>query len=139
MINSVAPARRENHGQSIQFYRPRQRHAEGQEVLRSIFGWKLTPTGMQYDYHVAVTADSDEKNKPKEAGAINGALYDRAGGDDAIRLSINVESMDEALKGVRENGGKVWMTRWKLPDMDSSRRSWIPRNTGTSGKTRANK
>jgi len=72
-----------------------------------IFGWELTPTGMQYDYTIAKTTDSDEKGQPKMPGSINGALYDRAGGDDAIRISINVKSMDNVLNRVPELGGKV--------------------------------
>ena len=81
----------------------------------TIFGWKLSPTGMQYDYHSAVTSDSDEKGMPKSPGSINGALYDRAGGDDAIRLSIEVASMDEALKGVRDCGGVVIHDKMEVP------------------------
>jgi predicted enzyme related to lactoylglutathione lyase len=80
-----------------------------------IFGWKLVGTGMQYDYHMATTVDSDEKNVPKEAGAINGALYDRAGGDDGIRLSIKVANMDAALKGVKELGGKIMHDKMEIP------------------------
>jgi predicted enzyme related to lactoylglutathione lyase len=80
-----------------------------------IFGWVLTPTGMRYDYHTVTTVNSDEKNQPKEAGAINGALYDRDGGDDGIRLSIKVKSMDEVLKGVRALGGNVMHDKMEVP------------------------
>jgi len=51
----------------------------------------------------------------KRDGAINGALYDRDGGDDGIRLSIKVKSMDEVLKGVRALGGNVMHDKMEVP------------------------
>jgi predicted enzyme related to lactoylglutathione lyase len=79
-----------------------------------VFGWQLTPTGAQYDYTIARTTDSDDKGQPKNPGSINGAIYDRAGGNDGIRISINVKYMDEVLNNVKTLGGTVVHEKSKI-------------------------
>jgi predicted enzyme related to lactoylglutathione lyase len=85
---------------------------------RSIFGWRLTNVpGM--DYTSVVTTPVDEESQlPREPGAINGGLYRRSADLPSTPvLTIDVESVDDALKQIEAAGGSVVQPRTELPGM----------------------
>ena len=59
-------------------------------------------------YTIIHTVDVDDKMMPKESGAINGGMYNRAdGGSKNPVLVINVAKIDESLKKIEKAGGKI--------------------------------
>src|SRR5512132_1624147 len=72
----------------------------------SIFGWELQDMeGM--DYTIVRTVAVDEQQMPTEPGAINGGMMRRSADTPSPVLTIDVHSIDEALKRIEEAGGSV--------------------------------
>lgn len=84
----------------------------------SIFGWELQDVpGM--DYTSLVTTPVDEQSQlPREPGAINGGLFRRnADAPSTPVITIDVDSVDDALKQIEAAGGSVVQPRTELPGM----------------------
>jgi hypothetical protein len=84
----------------------------------SIFGWQLQDVpGM--DYTSLVTTPVDEQSRlPREPGAINGGLFRRSTDAPSTPVvTIDVDSVDDALKQVEAAGGSVVQPRVELPGM----------------------
>jgi predicted enzyme related to lactoylglutathione lyase len=81
-----------------------------------IFGWELEDMeGM--DYTIIKTVPVDEQQMPAEPGAINGGMMKRSADTSTPVLTINVDSVDDALKRVEDNGGSVVRPREEIPGM----------------------
>ena len=65
-----------------------------------VFGWKLTDMA-EMSYVMAETVAIDDKQTPKEPGAINGGLFQRPKEAPHPVIYAGVESVDQALKKVR--------------------------------------
>lgn len=82
----------------------------------SIFGWQMQEMeGM--DYVGVVTTPMDEQHKPKESGSINGGMMKRSEAVKAPSVAIHVSSVDEYLKKVVANGGKIVMDKMQIGNM----------------------
>jgi uncharacterized protein len=82
----------------------------------SIFGWELQDMeGM--DYTIVRTVAVDEQQMPTEPGAINGGMIRRSADTPSPVLTIDVHSIDEALKRIEEAGGSVVRPRQEIPGM----------------------
>jgi predicted enzyme related to lactoylglutathione lyase len=80
------------------------------------FGWRLTDMP-QMNYVVAQTVDVDDKQMPKEPGAINGGLFQRPKEAPSPTIYVDVQSVDEAIKKVQDAGGKVVTPHTPIPGM----------------------
>lgn len=82
-----------------------------------VFGWNIQ-TIPEMHYNIVHTVEVDEKQMPKEKGAINGGMYkrDEASAQGPV-IVINVKSVDEAVKKVEKAGGKVFRAKVKVGDM----------------------
>lgn len=69
------------------------------------------------DYYMVTTVETDEKQMPKEPGAINGGLMKRQVKGESPVIVVNVPSVDDYLKKVEEAGGKVVMPKMQVGDM----------------------
>jgi uncharacterized protein len=74
------------------------------------FSWKPQMLGPEMgEYVVVTTAEPDGKGRPKDPGMINGGFYKKP--EDPLgqhpSVVIAVTDIQEALKKVREAGGKV--------------------------------
>ena len=82
-----------------------------QKFYKDVFGWQINHFA-EMDYYVSTTADSDSQTmEPKTPGAINGGLMKR---DDTAKhplVLIEVPSIDEHIKKIRQNGGKTVMPK----------------------------
>ncbi len=81
-----------------------------------VFGW-----GMNFipemNYHFVRTVDVDDKQMPKEAGAINGGMYKRGGTSaDYPVIVIEVANVDDYIKKAKKAGGKVAMEKRVVGD-----------------------
>ena len=82
-----------------------------------VFGWKLNPMP-EMKYTIVHTVEVDEKMMPKESGAINGGMYNRAdGGSKHPVLVIDVPNIDEHVKKITSRGGSVFMPKHGIGEM----------------------
>ncbi len=110
----------ENVSKVVHFEIPADDLARAKSFYGSVFGWELSTMQMPdgSDYTGAVTTAVDEQTQmPLEPGAINGALTERAGGNPAPVVTIDVEAIDDALREVEANGGGTVLPRTEIPGM----------------------
>lgn len=85
---------------------------------KEIFGWEIqdvSAPGMEY--YIARTVEVDDKQMPKETGAINGGIQKRTGQVTGAVILIEVKSIDETLKKIQEKGCKIIAPKNKVGDM----------------------
>jgi uncharacterized protein len=80
------------------------------------FGWQLQDMP-EMNYVMASTVQIDEQYKPKEAGAINGGLFQRPAEAPAPTIYVGVSSIDTALEKVKKAGGTVVTPNTPIPGM----------------------
>ena len=93
--------------------------ARAKEFYGSIFDWKLSDADMGGGviYTTVNTVETDEQQLPKEPGAINGGIMNRTSDTPAPVLTIQVGSIDEALKKIEAGGGTTVQPRTEIPNM----------------------
>lgn len=74
------------------------------------FGWNMNKMGQNMgEYVLAQTAETDEHNMVKRPGAINGGFFEYK--DEPLykvpHLVISVDSIEEAMEKVKQQGGKI--------------------------------
>lgn len=74
-----------------------------------VFGWTSEALkGSGGEYHHATTAVVDDDGVPLSKGAINGGLFKRGThGIENTFLELEVDSIDDSVKKVLMNGGRV--------------------------------
>ena len=80
------------------------------DFYTTAFGWQTKMLGPEMmDYVLVTTTETDEKGWPKQVGRINGGFYPKREDWPAQYPSvvISVENIEEAMKKVRDVGGKV--------------------------------
>jgi len=80
------------------------------------FDWQLMDIP-QMNYVMARSVDVDDKQMPKEPGAINGGLFQRPKEAPSPTIYVDVTSVDEAIKRVEAAGGKVVTPNTPIPGM----------------------
>jgi predicted enzyme related to lactoylglutathione lyase len=100
----------------VHFEIPADDIARAKEFYGSTFGWELNDAeGM--DYTVVRTSPVDERQMPTEPGAINGGMMQRTAETPNPVITINVDSIDDALKRVDAGGGTSVRPRTEIPGM----------------------
>ena len=88
------------------------------EFYRSIFGWQLMDMSDQgMDYTIAMTAPVDEQQRPTEPGAINGGMMKRSDDTSSPIITIEVSSIDDAMKRIEDAGGSTVQPRQEIAGM----------------------
>ena len=105
-------------GKIVHFEIPADDLSRAKKFYNIVFGWKMTDAEMpDMEYVMVGTTESDEDGMPKEPGSINGGMLKR---EDPVRhpvVTIDVESMDDALAKVKKNGGQVVREKMPVGDM----------------------
>ena len=88
----------------------------------TVFGWQTQQLGPEMgEYVVVTTAESDETGRPKMGGAINGGFYQKT--DDPVSnhpsVVIAVEDINDAIKKIKNAGGKVLNEPMDIPGVGS--------------------
>jgi predicted enzyme related to lactoylglutathione lyase len=93
--------------------------ARAKEFYGSIFDWDLSDSDMGGGmvYTTAGTVAIDENMRPKEPGAINGGIMRRTSDTPTPVITIQVDSIDEALKKIEAGGGSTVQPRTDIPNM----------------------
>ena len=100
----------------VHFEIPADDVARAAEFYGSIFGWDLEPVpGM--DYTMIRTVSVDDRQMPTEPGAINGGLMQRGPDTQTPSVTIDVVSIDAAIKAIEDSGGSVVRPRTEIPGM----------------------
>lgn len=94
---------------------------QSKEFYQQVFDWKLESAQMEdgSTYTMASTTPTDENGMPQQPGAINGGIFAKDG-DETISspvITINVDSIDDALEKVTTAGGKAYGPRGTVPGM----------------------
>jgi predicted enzyme related to lactoylglutathione lyase len=85
----------------------------------SVFGWDLQTMQMEGGEYTSVrtTAVDEQTQMPTEPGAINGGMMQRTDTTPTPVITIDVESIDEALRQVESEGGSTVLARTPIPGM----------------------
>ena len=87
-----------------------------QKFYKDVFGWQINHFP-DMDYYAAITTDADPQTmEPKTPGAINGGLLKRDPTGKHPVILIEVSSIDEHLKKIEQNGGKIVMPKITVGD-----------------------
>jgi predicted enzyme related to lactoylglutathione lyase len=87
------------------------------QFFTNTFGWSFMATGMDGDHHFATTVPTDENGIPTTPGGINGGIMQRgAYKQDVTSIFIKVNSIEDTIKKVEKNGGKVIMPKVPIAD-----------------------
>ena len=82
------------------------------------FGWQMQKLGSEMgDYVTAATAETDENRMVKTPGTINGGFFPKRSDMPSQYPSvvISVENIKEAMKKVKDPGGKVLGEPMEIP------------------------
>ncbi|MHA2282202.1 MAG: VOC family protein [Promethearchaeota archaeon] len=91
--------------------------ARAKEFFSKTFGWDFMATGMDGDHHFATTVPTDENGLPTKTGGINGGLLQRGTYEQKVAsISIKVKSIDDTIKKVENNGGKLILSKIPIAD-----------------------
>jgi predicted enzyme related to lactoylglutathione lyase len=103
----------------VHFEIPVDDEARAKEFYGSIFDWEMNSADMGGGvvYTTAQTVAIDEKMQPKEPGAINGGIMKRSSDTPGPVITIQVDSIDEALKKIEAGGGSTVQPRTEIPNM----------------------
>ena len=93
--------------------------ARASKFYGDVFGWQIMPAPGDMPYHFAITTEVDDQMKPKEAGGINGGMYQRddEGGSRTPVIVIEVDSCEQRVKDVEEAGGSMVVPAVPVGDM----------------------
>ena len=75
---------------------------------KTVFGWDLQKTDLPIEYWLATTGKSTDPG-------INGAIMPREGAPANIILTIAVNSFEDAVTNIEENGGKSVTPKATIP------------------------
>jgi uncharacterized protein len=103
----------------IHFEIPVDDRTRAKEFYSSVFEWELNDADMGGGiiYTSVRTVPTDETQTPKEPGAINGGIMNRSSDTPAPVITIQVGSIDEALKKIEAEGGATVQSRTEIPNM----------------------
>jgi hypothetical protein len=102
----------------VHFEIPTDDVARASEFYRSIFGWDLQDmSGQGMDYALVMTVPVDDQQMPTERGAINGGMMKRSDDTPSPIITIEVASIDDAMKRIEDGGGALVQPRQEIPGM----------------------
>jgi predicted enzyme related to lactoylglutathione lyase len=103
----------------VHFEIPVDDQTRANEFYASVFDWEMNDADMGGGvvYTTAKTVATDENMQPKEPGAINGGIMKRSSDTPAPMITIQVDSIDEALKKIEAGGGATVQPRTEIPNM----------------------
>lgn len=101
----------------VHFEIPADDVARAKEFYGSIFEWELQDYP-EMQYTIVMTVPVDDKQMPTQPGAINGGMMKRSNTTPSSPvLTIEVQSIDEALKKIEAGGGETVTPRTPIPGM----------------------
>lgn len=90
----------------VHFELPTDDLERAKKFYQEIFGWQMRDMPEMH-YVLANTVEVDERQMPKESGAINGGMFERKDFMVAPTFSIDVKSIEEAVEKIKKAGGTI--------------------------------
>lgn len=90
----------------VHFEIPTDDMERAKEFYEKSFGWQMQDMP-EMNYVLVRTVEVDERQMPKETGAINGGIFKRNDMIPAPTFSISVKNIDEAMEKVKSSGGTI--------------------------------
>ena len=106
-----------NQAKVVHFEVPTENMERAKKFYADVFGWEMPPPDPVMKYQSVVTTMMDEKNRPKEPGAINGGLIRRQGSMKNPIITLQVDDIDASLESVKKHGGKATMKKTAAGNM----------------------
>jgi predicted enzyme related to lactoylglutathione lyase len=103
-------------GKVVHFEIPADDLSRAKKFYSTVFGWSMNEMP-EMEYVMVGTTESDENGMPKQPGAINGGMLKRQDPVRHLVVTIDVESIDDALARVKKNGGQVVREKLQVGDM----------------------
>ena len=101
----------------VHFEIPADDEGRARDFYRDVFGWQLQEMP-EMQYTLMMTTPVDQQTQlPTEPGAINGGLMKRSSDTPSPVLTVDVESIDDALKQIESRGGSVVKARTEISGM----------------------
>ena len=92
----------------VHFELPASDRGRMSKFYEKAFGWRTQQLGPDMGNYVVVsTTETDDKNRPKAPGAINGGFFQKSEDNQLPSVVIGVDDIRQAIKDVRAAGGKV--------------------------------
>jgi hypothetical protein len=93
--------------------------ARARAFYDAVFGWDLNEVDMGggATYTTVTTVPVDEQMMPTERGAINGGMMQRKDDPSTPVITVQVDSIDEALAKIEAGGGSTVTPRTAIPGM----------------------
>ena len=103
----------------VHFEIPVDDQSRAKNFYASVFDWEMKDADMGGGvvYTTAMTVAIDASMQPREPGAINGGIMKRSSDTPAPVITIQVNSIDEALKKIEVGGGTTVQPRTEIPNM----------------------
>jgi hypothetical protein len=103
----------------VHFEIPAEDIKRAKKFYESVFGWQTNDIP-EMDYTMLVTSPTDERNMPKEKGAINGGMMKRSDKVKSPVVTISVSDIDDTVKKLEKAGGKLVLPKVKVEKMGFS-------------------
>ncbi len=92
----------------VHFEMPASDRSRMTKFYETAFGWKTQQLGAEMGNYVVVsTTETDEQNRPKMPGAINGGFFQKSDDNQHPSVVIAVDDIRQAMKDVKAAGGNV--------------------------------
>lgn len=105
-------------GKVTHFEIPADDVARAKAFYGSVFGWTLQDFEMNGGtYTIAQTVPVNDQQIPEEPGAINGGMTERTATTSHPVITMEVDSIDEALRKVEAGGGSTVTPRTEIPGL----------------------
>lgn len=100
----------------VHFELPCENRERAAQFYEAAFGWKTQMLGPEMGDYVLVTTASTDSRPDAPRGAINGGIFPRqADGPQHPSIVVGVDNVQEAMKKVRDAGGKVMGEPMDIP------------------------
>ena len=89
------------------------------KFYKESFDWQMQDMP-EMKYISVKTVDTDEKQMPKELGAINGGMFLKSDMPDvplSVSFAVDVQSIDEAIKKIKNAGGLIIKEKSQVGEM----------------------
>ena len=103
----------------VHFEIPAEDVKRAKKFYESVFGWQTNDIP-EMDYTMLITSPTDERNMPKEKGAINGGMMKRSDKVKSPVVTISVSDIDDTVKKLEKAGGKLVLPKVKVEKMGFS-------------------
>jgi hypothetical protein len=104
-------------GRIVHFEIPFDNGDRARVFYREAFGWTVQEMP-EMSYTMAMSGPTSEEGMPSEPGFINGGMLSRSDSPtDGPTITVDVESIDSALKTIEQLGGSTVMAKQPVADM----------------------